>query len=225
MAYGKLTNKTTLSKRSLESHETKSGNPMKTNPSPNIFNFSTLTLLGIPIATILVVQPVFGSVADNSLVITENSPTSLTVLYNGSTSGVSATKTSTTGPEVWHISVSTANFNSLGSNFADGIWTEPENSAFGNEGEAAFSGGSNTFLFISDFIVGGGITPAANGSTIGPFGTDTVNGLPIFVTVNDNAATAEGGHGVPERGSTFGLLAFALAALFGASQLRSIRLA
>jgi hypothetical protein len=104
-------------------------------------------------------------------------------------------------------------------NFTNGAaWTEPEN-----------SGLSNTFGigFAPIVIVGSevspsnfpGVVPVADGMPV-QIGTNS-NGVPIIATFHDNAAAVE----APDTGSTLGLLFLALMGLFGASRLRSLRLA
>lgn len=183
---------------------------MKTHPVVIIFKVSTLASLGIAVIAALVTQPTLASVADNSLVITENSPTSLTATYtlaNGSTEAVIISLQNV--PEEWRISVPSAGFK----DFFNGInWVEPEPGLHNK----LQSHSANVLDFQSDVS---GMFGLSNGATETSLGTDTGNGLPISITVFDNAAAAEG-HGVPDSGSTFGLLFLSFAALFGAVHFR-----
>ena len=187
---------------------------MKTNPSFRIFKPSTLVPLAIAIAAALVTQPMRAT-AVNNIVITENSSTSLSATYDGSTTGVTVTFL---GPDIWNVTFpSTVTFSQFG-----GVnWTEPENSSLGNE--VSFIGNinpRNKLGVLSDFTLAGSVT-TGNGTTINNVGTDSANGGSISVTLNDNGDVAT----VPETGSTFGLLSLSVIALLGATRLRSLKLA
>jgi hypothetical protein len=188
---------------------------MKTNPSLRIFKFSTLVPLAIAIAAALVTQPVRADDIVNNIVLTENSSTILTATYNGSTSGVSVTFVSA---DSWDVTFpSSVTFNPISS---IAVWVEPENADNENGAGFSFDLPSNEFVVVSEFFhpISGGL---ANGATANNFGTDTSNGGSISVTFNDNGDTA----GVPEAGSTVGLLSLSLIALLGATRLRHFRLA
>jgi len=190
--------------------------PMKTNPSARIFKLSTLALLGIGIAAALVTQPVRADGIVNNVVITENSSTSLGVTYtlaNGTTEGVTV---SFQGTDNWIIILpTTVRFNGT----AETNWIEPENSS-----ENVFTGApnSNAGGVRSDVVPI--VWAVKDGITVDDIGTDISNGGTINMTFFDKAASAEG-HAVPDTGSTFDLLFLALAALLGATRLRSLRLA
>lgn len=64
-----------------------------------------------------------------------------------------------------------------------------------------------------------GQSPLPNGGTL-TAGTDNLDGGSIQMTFRDRGDVAS----APDTGSTFGLLALALAALAGASRLRYLRL-
>src|SRR5437762_9469942 len=108
-------------------------NPMKTNPSFRIFKFSTLVSLGIAITAALVTQPVRAT-AIQTLVITENSSTSLTALLNGTTS----LTVTPNGADHWTIALPGVGVASLGS--AQLFWAEPE-AGFANLLQAQPNGG------------------------------------------------------------------------------------
>lgn len=84
-----------------------------------------LPALMIAIAA-LVTQPVRAT-ALNSIIITENSSTSLSATYRGSTTGVTV---NFVGTDSWNVTFpSTVTFSLVG-----GVnWLEPENSSLGNE--------------------------------------------------------------------------------------------
>src|SRR5438876_4128059 len=96
-------------------------NPMKTNPSFRIFKPSTLVPLAIAIAAALVTQPVRAT-AISTLVITENSSTSLTALLNGTTS---LNVTPGANAETWFITLAGFGgpFPGLG---GQQFWAEPD---------------------------------------------------------------------------------------------------
>jgi hypothetical protein len=187
---------------------------MKTNRSFKISKLPTLALLAIAIAAALVTHPVCADGIVNNLVITENSPTSLTVTYNGSTSGTPNNFV----PDGWGL-----NF-PFSVSFPIGVsteWFEPENSGMVND----FTGATHLAEVLSDVppIFPFGPPAVPNGTTVDNVGTDTSNGGTINVTFFDNAATAE--QRVPDTGSTFGLLFLSLTGLLGATRLRSLHLA
>jgi hypothetical protein len=174
-----------------------------------------MKIVTIAIAAALVTPCANGIV--NDLVIIENSPTSLTVIYNGSTSGIFINNFS---PDGWGLNFPfSLSFPILESEAA---WFEPENSGTLPEINI-FSGATHLAEVTSDipFIPSPfGPTPVPDGTTVENLGTDTSNGGTINVTFFDNAATAE----APDTGSTFGLLFLSLTGLLGVSRLRSLRL-
>ena len=177
--------------------------PMKTNS----------LVLALAIAAVLVAQPVRAVSIVNNIVITENSSTSLSATYDGSTTGVTVTFL---GPDQWDVTFpSTVTFSQSG-----GVnWTEPENSSLGNE-VTFFTRPTNELGVLSDFALAGVIT-TGNGTTLNNVGNDSANGGSISATFNDNGDVAT----VPETGSTLGLLSLSVIALLGATRLRSLNLA
>jgi len=158
-----------------------------------------ILLLAIAIAAALVTQPMRASVLD--LVITENSPTSLTATLDGTPLSVT-----NNGADAWFIA--------LGGFSGTQTWLEPDgvgdNVVLGEPGALRISVRSDqsTVAFLGD-----GQTDTSD------FG---LNGFPISVTFFDKGdvvATA------PDTGSTLGLLVLALTALLGTSRLRSFQLA
>lgn len=184
--------------------------------------------LAIGIAAAVAAQPIRAQVPTDSIILEETSPTSLTVALDLSTMGITVTNT---GKDQWDVIFpSTIQFNPN----TRINWTEPENPSQAN---VVFAGVqspgfpvvlSNEMLVFSDTIpVGSSLFNLADGATT-PISigienpNDPTNQESLVATFNDNAATEP--TSVPEP-STFGLLALALAALFLASRLRSIRLA
>ena len=165
------------------------------------------------IAAALAAQPVFAQTT-NTLVITENSSTSLSATYDGSTSGVTVTNNS---PDHWMVTLpSTVQFSGSATDWAE---SENANSTNGVVFEGVGRGPGNTFFVTSDDTTGSG--GLASGTFVTVPGSDTSNGGSISATMFDNSDVAT----VPDTGSTFALLFLSLVALFGASRLRSLRLA
>ena len=181
-------------------------NPMKTY----LHNVRFITL-AMAIAAALAARPIHAS-GINNLVLTENSSTSLTATYNGSTSDVTVTLVV---PDEWVLSIpSGVNF----SDYPGTYWTEPDNSALFNFVNASGPSRGDAIFVYSDEA---GTSGHPNGTTVSNLGTDPANGEPIYVTFND----IEDQVAVPERGSTFGLLFLSFIALYGASRLRLLRFA
>jgi hypothetical protein len=178
------------------------------NPPHRSFLFFTLTLLGIAIA--LLAQPVWA-VPINDIVITENSRTSLTVTYNGSTSGITVAVHSLDDWEVTFPSHVVLTLPRVAP-----AWAEPENflpPAFPVNIFVGAYFGPNSALIVSDldsrFFIG---TRYPDGTTVPNVGKDTVNGGPVNVTFFDKAAEPET---TPDTGFTLGLLFLSSVALLG----------
>jgi len=186
---------------------------MKTNPTLQIFKLYTLIPLGIAIVAALLSQPVGASVINN-IVLTENSSTSLTATYNGSTSGVTVTFN---GPDTWIVTFpATVTFSLFG-----GVnWLEPGSSSLGNEVTFFTAPFSNELSIISDSDLIGATT-TGTGTTITNVGTDSSNQASISATFIDNGDVAA----APDTGSTLGLLVLSVVALLGATRLRFLQLA
>ena len=176
-------------------------NPMKTK---------IILSLAVGIATALVTRPIFAGVIEpHQLVITENSSTSLTVTFDGSTANIF--NLTLVSPDLWSFFVTGFVFHSPNQL----AWVEqPENSSLGNRVD----------LFTGQVIVNSDVSTflplLANGATVPDVGFDG-NSVPVSITFNDNAGAAE----ALETGSTLGLLFLSLVALLSASRLRSVRLA
>ena len=119
--------------------------------------------------------------AAHSFVFTENSPTSLTVTYDGSPLIVIVTFSNS---DVWTFSLPVGfTFNVVG--FQQ--WTEPENPNLANFvsfGTDITTGG----LVESDHSILNQFRINANSTSV-EVGTD--GGVPVFATFNDNAAGSE----------------------------------
>ncbi|MFL6513905.1 MAG: hypothetical protein ACJ8M1_02655 [Chthoniobacterales bacterium] len=183
-----------------------------------LFQFGRITLLAIAFAAILPGRSAFGGniLPLHTLDITENSSTSLTVLFD--LTNVTSSVVSLNSPDNW-----TLTFNpSIQFGVFNNFWTEPDNSNFVN---GVFNNGpnsSNVLSVISD-------NPATGGQM--PDGTPqqqniVVNGQQGFVSITfHDLGDAAVSNGVPENASTLALFFLSLAALLGASRLRSGRLA
>jgi hypothetical protein len=182
---------------------------MKTNFSSKIVKISVLTPLAVTIG-VLLLQPATAAPITHDLVLTENSSTSLTATYDGSTSGVSVIFIS---GDHWGVTVG------FPVTFSENPqWTEPDDPSAFNV--ITLAGIANQFIVNSDFF-SNGTTPLADGATFTGFGTDARDGASISVTFNDRGDVAT----VPETGSTISLLCLALTALVGANYFRGHRLA
>jgi hypothetical protein len=177
-------------------------NPMKTNPSFRIFKPSTLVSLGIAIAAALTTQPVRAT-AIQTLVITEFSSTSLTATLNGTT----PLTVSNFGADEWFIALA-------GVDGGQQNWFEP-GAASDNFVQAQALG--NRIEVLSDHPTLG--NELANGAT--DTSDFTLNAGELDVTFIDKGDVA----GVPDTGSTLGLLSLSVVALLGATRLRFLQLA
>jgi hypothetical protein len=130
--------------------------------------------------------------AIDTLLITENSSTSLTAILNGTTS----LNVVNTGTDHWTI-------NGLTGITGAGLWMEPGPAGFGNLVFASATSPGNLFV-ISDNQQVGGIPDNIPDST-----SFTLGGAALSVTFHDlgDAAT------VPDTGTTFSLLGFSLTGL------------
>jgi hypothetical protein len=155
---------------------------------------SRLVLLGIAIAAALLTQPVRAT-AINTLVITENSSTSLTAVLNGTTSlGVTLNFS-----DDWTIG------GLAGINNAETLWTEPgaPSTVVNLVQSASVNGG--TIIVHSDQDFGlSGIPDGTKDTT-----TFTLNGVELDVTFHDNGDVAA----TPDTGMTASLFGLSLAGL------------
>jgi len=166
-----------------------------------IFKPSTLVSLGIAFAAALVTQPMRAT-AINTLVITENSSTTLTATLNNNPLGVS-----NNGPDGWFVAL--AGFAGQQS------WTEPGASGVVNSVQGQPF--SNRISIASD--LGSVLSGLADGTM--DTTSFTLNGSALSVTFFDKGDVAT----APDTGSTLGLLSLSVVALLGATRLRFLQLA
>ena len=160
-----------------------------------------LPALMVAITAALVTQPV-RAIVINSIVITENSSTSLTVTYNGSTSGITITFIE---GEEWVVFLPFAITGGTAAN-----WTEPEDSSLFNYAE--FIGGSRNRLIVhSDATLFGfphQFPLGANGTPV-DFGINLSDNVAVQAVFNDNGDVAK----TPETGTTLSLFGLSLMGL------------
>src|SRR5438477_8058260 len=138
-----------------------------------------LAALMVAITAAGATQPVFGG-AVHQFVLTEDSPTSLTVTYDGSPLTVNPVSS-----DSWNFNLPAGFVNtSVGGGQA---WTEPENSNLVNF--VTFGGEVANLAFItSDSLAGRGVSPIADGTSVQ---VGTVGGVAVFATFSDRAAASE----------------------------------
>jgi hypothetical protein len=172
-------------------------------------NMKNILVLVVAIASALLIQAASAG-AIHSFVITENSPTSLTITYDGSPLTVTFH-----GSETWTFLLPAGFL----ANDTGGLlqWQEPENSNLANQ--VSFGSESTRGGFVaSDQSMLNQFPFFWNDASV-EVGTD--GGVSVFATFHDNAAGSE--TTAPDTGSTLGLLFLALTGVFGASRLRSYR--
>src|SRR5437879_4582313 len=136
-------------------------------------------------------QPVFGG-AVHQFVLTENSSTNLSVIYDGSPLTVNFVSS-----DSWNFILPAGFVNTL-AGFIQ-AWTEPRNSNllnlvnFGTEITRAASITSDLTI---DSLPGSGVSPVPDGASVQ---VGTVGGVAVFATFNDKAAASEA---VPDTGTT-----------------------
>lgn len=169
-----------------------------------------VVLLAASIAAALGTTPAIAQ--DHQLVFTEDS-TGLSVTYDGTAVPVPPSG----GTQLWLVNLQPA---LPGFTFPNDIsWIEPENPNLFNN--VAFTSAPGPVAVASDVTLAF-TNPIADETAvaIGKFADGSV----IYATFDDDAAAAET-RSVPDTGSTLGLLALALAGLFGASRFHSRQLA
>jgi hypothetical protein len=176
-----------------------------------IFKPSTLVSLGIAIAAALVTQPVRASFID-SLVITENSSTSLTAMLTTSSGTTSLNVTPGANAETWFITLA-----GFGGPPGSGLqsWTEPGGGSV-NFVETSRNQLGQIFVQSDDAVAASGLANNTPDTT-----SFTLNGGAVSVTFNDKGDVAA----APDSGSTLGLLSLSVVALLGVTRLRFLQLA
>ena len=198
--------------------------PMKIKAPFKMLKISTLVPFAITI-TALLTQPAFAQApAPHDLQLTETSSTSLSVTYDGSTTGITIDNTSSnrwtvTFPTTIDFGVYSITGHTPPQD-ATLTWLEPENSPpttqFTPQNLINVTVGSHQLTIASDSssalrLFFNGESSAVLDTSIG---TDQTNQAAIAATFTDNAATAEAT--VPDTGATLGLLLVSLIALLGA---------
>ena len=190
---------------------------MKKNTRFNLVEIRPITVLAISFAVLLLGRSAFAvpvSVPVHTLDITENSSTSLTVLFDST--NVTASVVAINSPDNWTLTFDPSIQFGAFNNF----WFEPgdptAHNAVGTDPNA-----SNVLLVFSDLqSISGGEQPDGTPQ----HQNINVNGQQgrVDVTFHDNGDAAVG---VPENASTLALFFLSLAALLGAKRLRSGRFA
>ena len=190
---------------------------------------SPLVLVVIASVLLLVRQPSYaGNITPTHTIdITENSSTSLTLLYDGMDITTSAVANNAT--DQWTLTFDpTIAFTS----FVFG-WTEPGDPTKVNLIQSATLGiqnsidapnavvGANMLTIVSDFA--SGVSSFPDGTTVPEPGFISGNLVTFNITFHDLGDAAV--PGVPESASTLGLLFLSLTALLGIRRARSARLA
>jgi hypothetical protein len=183
----------------------------------NVFKIRPITILAITVAALLLGRPAFAgniNLPVHTLDITENSSTSLTVLFD--LTNVTASVVALNSPDNWTLTfASNTQFGVFNS-----FWTEPEDANFVNVVFNNGPNGSNVLFVISDNPNTGG----AVSDGVPQQQNINVNGQDGFVSItfHDKGDAAVG---VPDAGSTLMLLSLPLFALFGANRFRTGRFA
>ena len=195
---------------------------MKKNTLLSLFEIRPLTILAITFAALVLSRPAFATPTPiHTIDITENSSTSLTVLYD--LNNVTASVVKLNSPDNWTLtfdpSIQFTTFTLSG-------WEEPDNPPGGFFGnvvghDPTLGSAPNQLFVISDILTGS--NPFPNGSKQSEFGTVNGQQVEFDITFRDNGDAPVGR--VPESGSTLALFFLSLAALLGASRLRSGRFA
>lgn len=189
---------------------------MKKSIRFSLFEFRRITLVAISFAAVLVARPAFADVVlpVHTLDITENSSTSLTVLFD--LTNVTASVVALNSPDHWTLTFDPSI--QFGGFFNH--WLEPE-APTAERNTVGTNGGGNVLDVFSDLpgLVGGeqpdGTPQQQNINVNGQQGL-------VNITFHDNGDAAVG---VPESASTLALFFLSLAALLGANRLRSGRFA
>jgi hypothetical protein len=159
-----------------------------------------------------------GATAPAILSLTEVSSSMLTATYNGP-SGNSAFTVLNTSPDHWSITfISDIRFNA--ENFPLD-WEEPEDPT-NSANEITFNDNINTLFVVSDLVA-----DAMPNNTVSPVVgfEDSQNGFANIAIQFNDLGDAQAPTGVPDTGSTLGMLTLASISLLGLSRFRSLRLA
>jgi hypothetical protein len=189
--------------------------PMKKKTRFSLSEIRPITILAITFAALLLGRSASaGPVPTHTLDITENSSTSLTVIFD--LNNVTASVVALNSPDNWTLTFDT----SIQFGVFNSFWLEPDDPNFVN---VVFNNGPNDSNVLSVLSenpnTGGAVTDGTPQQQ-----NITVNGQQglVSITFHDLGDAAVG---VPESASTLVLFVLSLAALFGASRLRSGRFA
>jgi hypothetical protein len=146
-----------------------------------------------------------------NLTLTENSPTSLSLTYNGPDAQPGLFTVLNTGPDLWTITVSQTLGPVTFLDFSNG-WLEPESNLFVNEVTHSTTMNPTEIFVHSDLSILFNTSVTADNTGI-VVGLDS--GVPITLTFHDIAQSAETSQGVPEGGTTLGMFVLTLSAFVG----------
>ena len=190
---------------------------MKKSTRFSLFECRRITLVAISLAALLPGRSAFAGtlfVPTHTLDITENSSTSLTVIFD--LNDVTASVVSLNSSDHWTLTFDPSI--QFGGFF--NFWIEPDDPTAVNS--VGTNGGGNVLDVVSDLHSLNGLEK--------PDGTPqqqniSVNGQQGLVSIRFFDKGDAAANGVPENASTLALLFLSLAALLGAGHLRWIRLA
>ena len=190
--------------------------PTKTNRSLKIFKLPTLAPLVTAITFALVIRSALAQERVD-LVVHENSPTSLSVTGTMGSTTIMGINVSNTSPDNWTVTLPFA----VQSNFDHYNWTKSPTTS----NVVTFTGDGSTFTVVSDSTeppTEDGPFPDNSTFPVGALAPDGVIGVDMGF---GDLADSKEGHGVPDTGSTFGLLLASVIALAVASRFRHIQFA
>jgi hypothetical protein len=190
---------------------------MKITTRFRVFELRRITLVVISAVALLLGRPAFAGEVNlplHTLDITENSSTSLTVIFDSN--NVTASVVALNSPDHWTLTFDPSI--QFGGFF--NFWIEPDDPTAVNS--VGTNGGGNVLGVVSDLQSLNGLEK--------PDGTPqnqaiTVNGQDGRVDINFHDLGDAPVNGVPESASTLALLFVSLTTLLGASRLRSGRFA
>jgi len=147
----------------------------------------------------------------HTLSITENSPISLSVTFDGSAFGTVVN----TLPDQWTVTLPREI--QINASFG-GNWIEPENPLRFNIVATDLTNVNHDSIIVHSDSLPGEFSQIADGAAI-LLGTDLTDGASVFAQFHDQAAANE----TPDTAFTFGLFLFSLTTLLGASRFRWLR--
>ena len=176
-----------------------------------------LALILSVVVNVIASKPAFAvSSSGNNIVLTENSPTDLSLVYTGALFTSSSFTVMKTAPDMWTITLPSSDFFA----FSNG-WIEPENSLAVNEVTHSTTVSPNQFFVHSDLSILQNTTSSPDNTAI-LVGANTFGAF--FLTFHDVAMSAEASQGVPDGGSTITLLSLAAIGLLTFKRPRWIQL-